>query len=54
MVLGWPIKKEKLFAEFWFVKSMGAMLILGVVLDFEMIFTSDFFKSAWQNEEFVS
>ena len=29
-------------------------MILGVGTDFEMVFTDDFFKIAWQNNDFVS
>ena len=44
---------QNLFAEFWFIKIIAVVMIVGVVTDFLMTFTIVLFKIAWQNNDFV-
>ena len=44
---------QNIFAEFWFIKIIAVVMIIGVVTDFEMTFTGDLFKIAWKKNDFV-
>ena len=41
-------------AEFWFIKIIAVVMIAGVVTDFEMTFTGNLFKIAWQTVSMFS